>query len=162
MLLQLLLWFISLPHVLVCFWEMILLFVDLSPIILRKGGRLWPSQVATWWRNGSRNKSNRNIRVISSPHLTPAFYRCVIISRFNKNLWCFIYRYLAPEYAQSGQITEKADVYSFGVVLVELFTGRKAVDLNRPKGQQCLTEWVRIPVFMEAVTFYRQLIKAII
>ncbi|KAI7754424.1 hypothetical protein M8C21_006837, partial [Ambrosia artemisiifolia] len=48
--------------------------------------------------------------------------------------------YLAPEYAQSGQITEKADVYSFGVVLVELVTGRKAVDLNRPKGQQCLTE----------------------
>ncbi|KAL0319358.1 UNVERIFIED_CONTAM: Inactive protein kinase SELMODRAFT [Sesamum angustifolium] len=51
--------------------------------------------------------------------------------------------YLAPEYAQSGQITEKADVYSFGVVLVELVTGRKAVDLNRPKGQQCLTEWAR-------------------
>ena len=51
-------------------------------------------------------------------------------------------RYLAPEYAQSGQITEKADVYSFGVVLVELVTGRKAVDLTRPKGQQCLTEWV--------------------
>lgn len=51
--------------------------------------------------------------------------------------------YLAPEYAQSGQITEKADVYSFGVVLVELVTGRKAVDISRPKGQQCLTEWAR-------------------
>ncbi|OAY53896.1 inactive protein kinase SELMODRAFT_444075 [Manihot esculenta] len=51
--------------------------------------------------------------------------------------------YLAPEYAQSGQITEKADVYSFGVVLVELVTGRKAIDVKRPKGQQCLTEWVR-------------------
>lgn len=52
--------------------------------------------------------------------------------------------YLAPEYAQSGQITEKADVYSFGVVLVELVTGRKAVDINRPKGQQFLTEWVSV------------------
>ncbi|XP_059433461.1 inactive protein kinase SELMODRAFT_444075-like isoform X1 [Corylus avellana] len=51
--------------------------------------------------------------------------------------------YLAPEYAQSGQITEKADVYSFGVVLVELVTGRKVMDMNRPKGQQCLTEWAR-------------------
>ncbi|KAJ8773999.1 hypothetical protein K2173_009430 [Erythroxylum novogranatense] len=51
--------------------------------------------------------------------------------------------YLAPEYAQIGQITEKADVYSFGVVLVELVTGRKAVDLTRPKGQQFLTEWAR-------------------
>ncbi|KAK4754453.1 hypothetical protein SAY87_002557 [Trapa incisa] len=51
--------------------------------------------------------------------------------------------YLSPEYAQTGQITEKADVYSFGVVLVELVTGRKAMDINRPKGQQCLTEWAR-------------------
>ncbi|CDY51732.1 BnaA01g37150D [Brassica napus] len=51
--------------------------------------------------------------------------------------------YLAPEYAESGQITEKADVYSFGVVLAELVTGRKAIDITRPKGQQCLTEWAR-------------------
>ncbi|KAI4350723.1 hypothetical protein L6164_005150 [Bauhinia variegata] len=51
--------------------------------------------------------------------------------------------YLAPEYAESGQITEKADVYSFGVVLLGLVTGRKAVDVKRPKGQQCLTEWAR-------------------
>lgn len=51
--------------------------------------------------------------------------------------------YLAPEYAQTGQVSEKADVYSFGVVLVELITGRKAVDINRPKGEHCLTEWVR-------------------
>ncbi|XP_039004678.1 inactive protein kinase SELMODRAFT_444075-like, partial [Hibiscus syriacus] len=51
--------------------------------------------------------------------------------------------HLAPEYTETGQITEKADVYSLGVVLVELVTGRKAVDLNRPKGQQCLIEWAR-------------------
>ncbi|KAG2292272.1 hypothetical protein Bca52824_038941 [Brassica carinata] len=51
--------------------------------------------------------------------------------------------YLAPEYTQSGQITEKADVYSFGVVLIELITGRKAMDISRPKGQQCLSEWVK-------------------
>ncbi|KAM1605496.1 hypothetical protein PS2_026242 [Malus domestica] len=60
--------------------------------------------------------------------------------------------YLAPEYAQSGQITEKADVYSFGVVLVELVTGRKAMDLNRPRGQQSLTEWAR-PLLKKNATF---------
>ncbi|XP_071742371.1 inactive protein kinase SELMODRAFT_444075-like [Rutidosis leptorrhynchoides] len=60
--------------------------------------------------------------------------------------------YLAPEYAQTGEITEKADVYSFGVVLVELITGRKAVDINRPKGQQYLTEWVRPLLEENAIT----------
>ncbi|XP_020585088.1 inactive protein kinase SELMODRAFT_444075-like [Phalaenopsis equestris] len=56
--------------------------------------------------------------------------------------------YLAPEYAQSGQVTEKADVYSFGIVLLELVTGRRAVDINKPKGQQCLAEWAR-PILKE-------------
>ncbi|CAI9292378.1 unnamed protein product [Lactuca saligna] len=41
-----------------------------------------------------------------------------------------------------GEVTEKADVYSFGVVLLELVSGRKTVDINRTKGQQCLTKWV--------------------
>jgi hypothetical protein len=50
---------------------------------------------------------------------------------------------LAPEYTQNGQITDMADVYSFGVVLLELITGRKAIDINRSKGEQCLTEWAR-------------------
>ena len=65
-----------------------------------------------------------------------------LLSAANKRTLLLSCSYMAPEYAQSGQITEKADVYSFGVVLVELVTGRKAVDINRPKGQQFLTEWV--------------------
>lgn len=40
-------------------------------------------------------------------------------------------------------MTNKLDVYSFGVVLLELVTGRKAIDITRPKGEQCLTEWVK-------------------
>ncbi|KAI3681219.1 hypothetical protein L6452_36005 [Arctium lappa] len=36
-----------------------------------------------------------------------------------------------------------ADGSEYRVVLVELVTGRKAVDLKRPKGQQCLAEWAR-------------------
>jgi serine/threonine protein kinase len=69
--------------------------------------------------------------------------------------------YLAPEYAQSGHITEKADVYSFGVVLVELVTGRKAVDINRPKGQQFLTEWVSkfSSSFLMSLIFFQQWLR---
>lgn len=58
--------------------------------------------------------------------------------------------YLAPEYAQSGKLTEKSDVYSFGVVLLELITGRKPIDTRNPAGQESLVEWTR-PLLGEAL-----------
>ena len=54
---------------------------------------------------------------------------------------CF-FRYMAPEYATSGKLTEKSDVYSYGVVLLELITGRKPVDASQPLGDESLVEWV--------------------
>ncbi|KAL2632997.1 hypothetical protein R1flu_004476 [Riccia fluitans] len=36
--------------------------------------------------------------------------------------------YMAPEYAMYGKLTDKSDVYSFGVVLLEIMSGRKALD----------------------------------
>lgn len=42
------------------------------------------------------------------------------------------YRYVAPEYANTGLLNEKSDVYSFGVVLLEAITGRDPVDYGRP------------------------------
>ncbi|WVZ04642.1 hypothetical protein V8G54_017988 [Vigna mungo] len=36
--------------------------------------------------------------------------------------------YAAPEYVAIGRLTAKSDVYSFGVVLLELLSGRRAVD----------------------------------
>ncbi|XP_025633332.1 probable serine/threonine-protein kinase PBL9 isoform X3 [Arachis hypogaea] len=43
----------------------------------------------------------------------------------------------------SGHSTAKATVYNFGVVLLEMFTGERLIDRNRPTGQLNLMEWVR-------------------
>ncbi|XP_010937616.1 receptor-like cytoplasmic kinase 176 isoform X1 [Elaeis guineensis] len=51
--------------------------------------------------------------------------------------------YAAPEYLATGHLTAKSDVYSFGVVLLEMLSGRRAVDKNRPAGEHNLVEWAR-------------------
>ncbi|KAL9358255.1 hypothetical protein Peur_051508 [Populus x canadensis] len=51
------------------------------------------------------------------------------------------YGYCAPEYAMSGKLTLKSDIYSFGVVLLELITGRKAIDRSKKPGEQNLAAW---------------------
>ncbi|CAM6037431.1 unnamed protein product [Sphagnum compactum] len=53
------------------------------------------------------------------------------------------YGYAAPEYVMTGHLTSRSDVYSFGVVLLEMLTGRRSMDKNRPSGEQNLVEWAR-------------------
>ncbi|XP_059649956.1 probable serine/threonine-protein kinase PBL21 [Cornus florida] len=56
--------------------------------------------------------------------------------------------YCAPEYAKTGKLTTKSDIYSFGVVLLELITGRMALDLSRPHSERDLVTWAR-PFFRD-------------
>ncbi|XP_034573463.1 probable serine/threonine-protein kinase PBL3 isoform X1 [Setaria viridis] len=51
--------------------------------------------------------------------------------------------YAAPEYIATGRLSAKADVYSFGVVLLELLTGRRALDKSKPGIEQNLVDWAR-------------------
>ncbi|KAK6645945.1 hypothetical protein PHAVU_L001750 [Phaseolus vulgaris] len=58
------------------------------------------------------------------------------------------YGYCAPEYVRAGQVSMKSDVYSFGVILLELITGRRAVDTTRPNEEQNLVAWAT-PLFRD-------------
>ncbi|CAN6565714.1 unnamed protein product [Malus baccata var. baccata] len=64
------------------------------------------------------------------------------------------YGYCAPEYAMTGQLTLKSDVYSFGVVLLEIITGRKAIDNSRAAGEHNLVTWAR-PLFRDRRKFWQ-------
>ncbi|KAJ7943509.1 Protein kinase [Quillaja saponaria] len=51
--------------------------------------------------------------------------------------------YAAPEYVATGRLTAKSDVYSFGVVLLELLSGRRAVDKTKIGIEQKLVDWAK-------------------
>ncbi|CAH9073612.1 unnamed protein product [Cuscuta europaea] len=58
------------------------------------------------------------------------------------------YGYCAPEYQRTGHLSVKSDVYSFGVVLLELITGKRAVDPMRKGHEQLLVAWAE-PLFRD-------------
>ncbi|KAL3520576.1 hypothetical protein ACH5RR_018725 [Cinchona calisaya] len=60
--------------------------------------------------------------------------------------------YSSPEYERNGELTTKSDVYSFGVVLLELITGRRALDTTRPTDEQNLVTWAK-PFFKDPKRF---------
>ncbi|KAL7098754.1 hypothetical protein ACP275_09G037700 [Erythranthe tilingii] len=54
--------------------------------------------------------------------------------------------YCDPKYLTTGKLTVKCDVYSFGVVLLELLTGRRAIDDTKCEEEKILVNWVRLHV----------------
>jgi serine/threonine protein kinase len=42
-----------------------------------------------------------------------------------------------------GHLYVKSDVYGFGVVMLEMLSGQRALDPNRPTGQLSLAEWAK-------------------
>lgn len=45
--------------------------------------------------------------------------------------------------AVTGRVTTKVDVYSFGVILMEMISGRKAIDDSQPEESLHLVSWFR-------------------
>uniref|UniRef100_M4EKG9 Serine-threonine/tyrosine-protein kinase catalytic domain-containing protein n=1 Tax=Brassica campestris TaxID=3711 RepID=M4EKG9_BRACM len=72
-------------------------------------------------------------------------YTCVFVDLegLSRGLVPFVVltRYLAPEYFMHGIVDEKTDVFAFGVLLLEIITGRRAVDTA---SRQSIAMWVMI------------------
>ncbi|THG07077.1 hypothetical protein TEA_023730 [Camellia sinensis var. sinensis] len=54
--------------------------------------------------------------------------------------------HIAPEYLSTGQSSEKTDVFGFGILLLELITGKKALEFGRAANQNqrgVMLDWVK-------------------
>ncbi|XP_073035755.1 probable serine/threonine-protein kinase PBL18 [Primulina eburnea] len=61
--------------------------------------------------------------------------------------------YCDPKYRTTGKLTVKCDVYSFGVVLLELLTGRHAIDETKCDEEKNLVHWVKLHVHENGKVF---------
>ncbi|KAM0850368.1 hypothetical protein ACQ4PT_053134 [Festuca glaucescens] len=61
---------------------------------------------------------------------------------------------LAPETAISGKVSVASGMYSFGVVLMEMITGRRALNPQAAKGDRILVTWAR-PLLEDRAEFRR-------
>ncbi|KAE8661490.1 putative receptor protein kinase TMK1 [Hibiscus syriacus] len=68
--------------------------------------------------------------------------------------------YMAPEYAVTGRVTTKVDVFSFGVILMELISGRKALDETQSEESLHLVTWFR-RMYVNKDTFLKVIDKTI-
>lgn len=67
------------------------------------------------------------------PKLLPIWYKLWLLPTCIS--LCFI--------SYEGHLTKKSDIYSFGVVLLEILSGRRAIDKSKPSREQNLVDWAR-------------------
>ena len=97
--------------------------------------------------------------ILVSRNLSNSIYSCLSVTSVCRNRGSAAFDKLMLCQSNAfhfgfGHLTSKSDVYSFGVVLLEMLTGRRSMDKNRPNGEHNLVEWAR-PHFGDKRRFYR-------
>ncbi|KAF7803689.1 L-type lectin-domain containing receptor kinase S.4-like [Senna tora] len=52
--------------------------------------------------------------------------------------------YMAPELTKTGKATTSTDVYGYGILILEVVSGRRAIEPQKNAGELVLVDWVRV------------------
>jgi len=83
------------------------------------------------------------IQACSSIFLKPISSTIIIVYQKKKKTYNFTPNIFSICHFSEGRLTKMSDVYNFGVVLLEIMSGKRALDNDRSYREYSLVDWAK-------------------